>query len=227
MVTARMASRRSPTSARSATKRRRLKFCVRAARHRDQRRALDPRLLHVGLRRRPERAGRLQDRARVLEHVLDGGTDRVRVDADHRVDVLAREPEGLLAHALDGDAVREEAHLRQRYPSPGLQGAGHRIRVHRLHPDHLGLRPEPLHVRGDAADQASSSDGDEDGVDGARMLAQDLHPDGALSGDHVRVVVRMHERELPAAPEFSRAGTPVVQSPISTTSAPARGRRRP
>ena len=56
-----------------------------------------------------ERARRLEDRARVLEHVLDRGADRVGVDAHHLVDVLAREAERLLADLLDRDAVGEQA----------------------------------------------------------------------------------------------------------------------
>ena len=37
--------------------------------------------------------------------------------------------------------------------------------------------------------------GDEDRVDRPAALAQDLHADRALAGDHVGIVVRMHERE--------------------------------
>ena len=43
-------------------------------------------------------------------------------------------------------------------------------------------------------DQAAAADRDEDRVDRARALAQDLHADRALPGDHVRIVVRMDER---------------------------------
>ena len=47
--------------------------------------------------------------------------------------------------------------------------------------------------------------GDEDGVDFvAGTLAQDLHADGALAGDHVRIVEGMDERELPLARQHQR-----------------------
>jgi hypothetical protein len=61
------------------------------------------------------RAGRLDDAARVDEHVLDGGADRVGVDGDEVVDQLAADAEGFLAHQLDGGAVGEQAHVAQRH----------------------------------------------------------------------------------------------------------------
>ena len=53
----------------------------------------------------------LEDGARVLEHVLDGGAGRVGIDEDDLVDQVAAEAEGLLADLLDGDAVGEKADL--------------------------------------------------------------------------------------------------------------------
>ena len=66
----------------------------------------------------------------------------------------------------------------------------------RLHADDLDVRANRFHVGGDAGDQAAAADGDEDGVDGAGMLAQDFHADRALAGDHVRIVERVHEGQL-------------------------------
>ena len=60
-----------------------------------------------------QRAGRFEDRARVLEDVLDRGADRVGIDQHHLVDVLLAETEGLLADVLDRRAVGEQADLRQ------------------------------------------------------------------------------------------------------------------
>ena len=67
--------------------------------------------------------------------------------------------------------------------------------VYRLHADDLDLRAQALDVGGDARDQSAAAHGDEDGVDRAAVLAQDLHADGALAGDHVRVVVGVDEGE--------------------------------
>ena len=48
--------------------------------------------------------------------------------------------------------------------------------------------------------------GDEDRLDVVAVpLPQDLHGDRALSGDHVRIVERVHEHEVALAREFDGA----------------------
>ena len=60
------------------------------------------------------------------------------------------------------------------------------------------------------ADQPAAADRDEDRVDRLAQLAQDLHRDRALAGDHVGVVVGVDERQ-PAAPhDPHRLGVGVV-----------------
>ena len=147
-------------------------------------------LLHRGDAHRP---GRFEDAPRVLEHVLDRGADRVGVDDDEVVDQRPGQAERLLAHLLDGRPVGEQADVVERDAFARPDGADHRVRVGHLDPDDLDLRPHRLDVRGDAGDEASAPDGDEHRVDRALVLAQDLHADGPLPGDHVRVVERMHE----------------------------------
>ncbi len=79
---------------------------VGAAGDRDVRLALRAVPLRVLLERRhAQRACRLEDAARVLEHVLDRGADRVGVDDLEVVDQFARQPERLFADELDGRAV--------------------------------------------------------------------------------------------------------------------------
>jgi hypothetical protein len=56
-----------------------------------------------------QRAGGLEDRAGVLEDVLDGGADGVVVHHDHLVHVFLAQAEGFLADQLDRRAVGEEA----------------------------------------------------------------------------------------------------------------------
>ena len=56
---------------------------------------------------------------------------------------------------------------------------------------------------GDAGDEPAAADGDEDRVDRRLALAQDLHADRALPGDHVRIVVGVDERR--AASRFCSA----------------------
>jgi hypothetical protein len=113
---------------------------VGAARHRDERLiahafALDPRLQP----RCGERAGRLHDRARVVEDVLDGGAHFVVRDADDFVHRFARDLKGELAHFAHGDAVREDPHMIEVYPSSDRERLVHRVRLERLDANHLDV----------------------------------------------------------------------------------------
>ncbi len=72
-----------------------------------------------------ERAGRLGDRAVVLEDVLDRGADLVGVHQHHLVDVLAREPEGFLADAPHRHAVGEDADALERHALARLERVVH------------------------------------------------------------------------------------------------------
>ena len=149
----------------------------------------------LGARHR-ERAGRLEHRARILEHVLDGAADLVGIDAQHLIDVLARQREAALAHGAHGDAVGEQADALERHALPGAQRFVHGGRVDRLDTDDAHAWMERLDVGGDAGDQAAAADRHEDRVHGAAGLADDLHADRALPGDHVVVIEGMHEAQL-------------------------------
>ena len=142
-----------------------------------------------------ERAGRLEDAARVLEDVLDRGARGVGVDDDPFVDELARQAERLRADPLDGGAVGKEADVGELDALAGVDRSHHRVGVVHLHADDADLGPHRLDVRRDARDQAAAADGDEDGVDRPLVLAQDLHRDRALAGDDIGVVERMDEGE--------------------------------
>jgi hypothetical protein len=69
----------------------------------------------------------------------------------------------------------------------------HGVGVVHLHADHLDLGAHGLDVAGHAGDQAAAADGDEHRVERPLVLAQDLHRDGALAGDHVGIVEGMDE----------------------------------
>ena len=73
-----------------------------------------------------------------------------------------------------------------------------------LHADHLDLGPHRLDVGRDAGDQATAADRDEHRIDRPLVLAQDLHGDRALAGDHVGVVERMDEGQAVLRLEFER-----------------------
>src|SRR5262245_11846174 len=66
------------------------------------------------------------------------------------------------------------------------------------------LRPQALDVGSHPADEAAPAHGREHGMQRALHLAQDLHADRALAGDHVGVVVGVDEGETPAAREPTR-----------------------
>ena len=145
-----------------------------------------------------QRAGRFEDAARVLENVLDRGADRIGIDPYDFVDEFAADAECLLADLFDRGTVAEQADVLEPDPPTRLDRAGHGVGIERLHADDADLGPDRLHVRGNARDQPAATDGDEDGLERVRMLAQDFHADRALPGNHVGIVERMHEDE-PAA----------------------------
>ena len=111
-----------------------------------------------------ERAGRLHDDAHVLEDVLDGRADLVRVDEDDLVDDLARDAKRLLADAPHGDAVGERADALERDEPSGAQRLVHARRLVGLDADDLDAGVAMLEIRADAADEAAAADGHEDRV---------------------------------------------------------------
>ena len=156
----------------------------------------DGMLFHPGLGARDgQRARGLEHHARVLEHVLDRGAHLVGIGEHHLVHQAAAQPEGLAPDFLHRDAVGEQADMVELDALSGLERARHRRRIDRLDADDFDGRTHALHIRGDAGDQAAAADRDEDRVDRARMLAQDLHADGALPRDHLGIVKGMNVGE--------------------------------
>ncbi|CAB3745559.1 hypothetical protein LMG27174_07339 [Paraburkholderia rhynchosiae] len=100
---------------------------VRTGRDGDQRLVLDALALRIllGARHR-ERACGLQHAARVLEHILDCGAERVGVHEQHIVEILAAQAKGFFADELHCRAVREQADFVQRDALARFQGGRHR-----------------------------------------------------------------------------------------------------
>ena len=136
IVTANTASRASPTSARSATNRSRSKFMfaphatatsVASAQPSRAAYCLEP--------RHRQRAGRLEDAAGVLEHVLDRRAHRVGVDhARSRRRARGHSRNVSSPTCLHRGAVGEQADVLELHPLPGRQRPGHRIGVARSGP---------------------------------------------------------------------------------------------
>ncbi len=80
----------------------------------------------------------------------------------------------------------------------------HGRRIFRLDADDADARIQLLDVDGDAGDESAAADGHEHGIEFARGLAQDFHADGALAGDDIRIIERMHEYQLTLAPYAKR-----------------------
>ena len=168
---------------------------------RHHRLALEPLARRVGLHAGNRQcACGLEDRTRIGKDILDGRADRIGVHEDDLVDILAAEPEGLLADLPDCGAIRKQADVVQLNAPSGRERARHRVRIESLHTDHADLGCQRLEVGTDAGGESTPADRDEHGMDRPVVhrvvLAQDLHRDRALPGDHVRVVERVHEGEV-------------------------------
>jgi len=155
-------------------------------------------------------AGRLEDGTRILEDVLDRGADGVGIDEDDFVEYLAADAEGLLADELDRRTVGEQADLLQADTLAGGERTGHRVGIVGLDADDLGFRPQPLDVGAAPGRQPAAANGDKNGMNRFRMLAQDLHPDRPLAGNHFGIVEGMDEGQLFLLLEFECVGVGLV-----------------
>lgn len=149
--------------------------------------------------RKRQRARGLDDGAGIFKDVLDGRADLVAVDKDDLVEILAAELERLVAHALDGGAVGEKAHVVQGDVFTRVDRALHGIRVLRLNADYLDLGVDRLDVGGYARGKSAAADLHEDRIRPravARLvLTQNFHADRALARDHVGIVKGVHEAQ--------------------------------
>src|ERR1700730_5371618 len=152
--------------------------------------------LEPGDRQRP---GRLDDRARVLEHVLDRGADLVGAEQHDLVHVAATQRKGLLADAPHRHAVGENSHPLEGDAPARLERVVHAGGVLRFDADDFHARVQVLDVYRDAGEQAATADRHEDRIQVAAALAQDLHRDGPLPGDDVGIVEGMHEHQIALA----------------------------
>ena len=113
-----------------------------------------------------QRSGRLHDRPRVVEDVLDRRADlvvrrrgRSRRTVDCTIGKVRR------ADLLDRDAIGEDADAIEHDAAAHRQRLVHRVGLEGLDADHVDLRAQRLDVAGDAGDQAAAADRHEDRVD--------------------------------------------------------------
>ncbi|RMO18328.1 hypothetical protein ALQ47_05252 [Pseudomonas cichorii] len=167
----------------------------------------DAALLHILLDPgHAQRTGRLGDGAGVVVDVLDGRADLVGADGDDFIDVLAADLEGVMADLRHGHAIGKQPDLIQHHPLTRCHGDLQAVGVVRLDADNLDVRAQVFDVGRDARNQPATAHRDENGVQLARLLAQDFHGHRALSGDGVRVIVRVDVDEALLVHQFEGVG---------------------
>ncbi|KAK0350862.1 hypothetical protein LTR94_027294, partial [Friedmanniomyces endolithicus] len=157
-------------------------------------------------------ARRLGHGAHVVEDVLDRRADGVRVHQHDLVQQVAAQAEGLGPGAAHRHPVGEQADLIQIDDAPGLDGALHRRGLGGFDADQPRLGPQETDDGRHPRRQPPAADGDEDGVDRVRVLAQDLQPDRALPRDDVGVVEGMDEGRAGLFLQRAGVGVGVVEA---------------
>ena len=150
--------------------------------------------LHVALKSGDAQCtGRFGNGAGIVEDILDRGTDLIGVDQDHLIHALSGDAERLFTDLPHRDTIGEYAHLIQQHPLVALHGALQGRRVFRFHADDLDLGIEGLDETRHSGDQTAAAHRHEDGVQRCLVLTQDLHGHRPLSGNDLRIIVRMDE----------------------------------
>ena len=122
----------------------------------------------------------------------NGAGDLFVVDGDDLVDVARDEREGEVAGAADGDAVGDGGFRLDGDGVAGLAGAEHGGELVGFNTDDADTGAGLFEGAGDAADEASAADGDDDRFQ-IRHLLQELEGDGSLAGDDFGVVKGVDE----------------------------------
>ncbi len=172
--------------------------------HRDKSRPALPFALRPGFcagnRQGP---GRLKNRPRILENILDGRAHGVGIDTDDFVHQLTAQLEGLLADLFDRHAISKQTNLLQFDPVPCFQRLVHGIGIDRLNANNPDFGTQPFDIGGYTGNQSATTDGDKNRIYRAGMLTQDFHGDGPLAGDDIGIVIRVHVGQAPAPFQFS------------------------
>jgi len=119
---------------------------------------------------------------------------------------VGTDAERLFTNNPHGGAIAEEADFRKHDALPLLQTARHRVPIKSLRTDDARAgTPNALDIFAYPGDEAAPTDGAKDGIEVLRVgeLLEYFHPDGALAGDHQRVVVRGHKDEAVRGGEAS------------------------
>ena len=143
-----------------------------------------------------KRARRLEHAAGILKNIFDGGTDGISVDQNVVVNELPSETKGLDSHLFDGGAIRKESHIGQGDTTSRFHAAHHGIGVDRLNTDHFDLWTYLFDIGRNPADKPPPTNGDKNCLNWFGMLTQNLHPDGALTSNDIRVIKGVNKSQL-------------------------------
>jgi hypothetical protein len=139
-------------------------------------------------------AGAFGDGFFFFEEVEDGAGDFFLFDGDDLVDILFNHGEGFDAGAADGDAVGDGGGGGDLDGGVVFEGGEHGGDAGSLDANDFDLGIGFLEGAGDAADEATAADGNEDGFDEG-VLAEDFETDSALAGDDSGIVEGVNEGE--------------------------------
>ena len=135
--------------------------------------------------------GGFGDSAGVVKEVFHRRADFIGADGDEVIHMLLDEFIGEFARHFHRDAVGEDADVVQRLARAAAHSGGHGGGILWLDADDFDIRTQAFRQYGDASEQATAAAGHEDGIDVVRMLGEDFQRNGALSGNHVRIVEGM------------------------------------
>ncbi|OSR67940.1 hypothetical protein BV326_04072 [Pseudomonas syringae pv. actinidiae] len=110
----------------------------------------------------------------------------------------------MMANLRHRHAVGKQPDLAQHHALACCHRRLQAVGVVRLDADDLDLRPQVFHVRCNPGNQAATTDRHKDRVQLPRLLTEDFHRHGALSGNGVGVVIRMDVDEALLIDQFQR-----------------------
>ena len=93
-------------------------------------------------------------------------------------------------------SVGKDADFAESNTVAGLERSGQTTRIDRLDTDDLYFRSQILDVRRHARNQTATADRNENGVNVARMLVENLHATSALTGNDVVMVIRRNKLHI-------------------------------
>ncbi len=170
-----------------------VKIDIGAALYGDQIGPFDSFTLHIFFKARDRQCtSRLGNRSRVIKNVLYRSTYLICIDQNHLIHKLAGHTKTLLSYLPDRHAICKYSHLLEFDPAPSLHRSIERRRVIRLNTDNLHLGPYIFDIGRDPGNQPATAHRNKDCQRGLRMLPQQLHPNRALTRDHLRIIKGMN-----------------------------------